>query len=216
MHLYGITHFVSVALANKHFAVLFYDIKDRSVIVHDGLYLPLTTWQFYITHTLRKYGLQQLNYQAHVKTTIANDTDQVLEICSDDLNKPWLVSGNQILKQNDGYNCGPIACLKVLKIYGFLPRNSIAEIAHEKYGYRGVVMDFYKKFLLMHEHDLRFKISKTGALAMKMKRSSAHKMDNGVDEQDSVVDEEDVPCRPGFKQHRGLNSRHKTHKKSTK
>ena len=106
IQLYGITHFVSVALARNHFAVLFYDIEQRTVVVYDGLYLPLKTWQFHITHTLRKYGLQELNYKAQLKTTIGEDTDEVLEICTDELNKPLIVCGDQILKQNDGYKCG--------------------------------------------------------------------------------------------------------------
>jgi hypothetical protein len=39
---------------------------------------------------------------------------------------------------------------------------SIAEIGHQKYGYRGVVMDYYKRFLLKHDSDLQFILSKTG------------------------------------------------------
>ena len=76
-------------------------------------------------------------------TTKVNGEDKVLELCFDDMYKPWVVDSDQILKQHDGFNCRPIGCLKVMEIYGILPT---AEIGHQKYGYRGVVMDYYKRF----------------------------------------------------------------------
>ena len=50
------THLVSVAYAKSHFAVLLDDIEGRAVIVYDGLNYLQKTWQYQITHTLRKYG----------------------------------------------------------------------------------------------------------------------------------------------------------------
>jgi hypothetical protein len=75
--------------------------------------------------------------------------------------------GNKYIHQytvdeHDGFNCGPIACLKVMEIYGTLPMNSIAEIGHQKHGYHGVVMDYYKRFLSKHDSDLQFILNKTG------------------------------------------------------
>jgi hypothetical protein len=40
----GMTHFVSVAFAKNHFAVLLYDIEGCAVTVYDGLNYPLKTW----------------------------------------------------------------------------------------------------------------------------------------------------------------------------
>ena len=140
----GTTHLVSAVFVRNHFAVLFYDIESREVVVYDGLNYPLKTWQYHITHTLRKYGFQRWDAQPHVEEyTKMKGQDKVLELCFDDMYEPWVVASDPILKQHDGFNCGPIACLKVMEIYGSLPMNSIAEIGHQKYGYRGVVMDYY-------------------------------------------------------------------------
>jgi hypothetical protein len=76
----------------------------------------------------------------------------VLMICM----RLGLCTMTQSIQQNDGFNCGPIACLKVLELYGFIPTNSIAEIAQKKHGYRGVVMPFYERMLEVNEPQLKF------------------------------------------------------------
>ena len=78
-----------------------------------------------------------------------------------DLYAPWQVYNDPIIKQNDGFNCGSIACLKVLELYGFIPTDSIAQIAEKKNGYRGVVMPFYQKMLEVNEGQLNFFVGKT-------------------------------------------------------
>lgn len=193
----GISHFVSVAYAKSHFAVLLYDIENREVTVYDGLNYSLKTWQFHITYTLRKYGLQKWDAQVNVILTTGRDREQVLELCFDDMYSPWVVSSDPILKQHDGFNCGPIACLKVMEIYGVLPVNSIAEIGHQKFGYRGVVMDFYKRFLKKHECDLQFILSKTATKKITQKSAGLGNADADedkarVEEDKEVDDHEDV------------------------
>jgi hypothetical protein len=160
----GTTHLVSAVCAKRHFAVLLYDIECREVIVYDGLNYSLKTWQHHITHSLKKYGLQRWNAKLHVEeyTKKVKGEDKILERCFDDIHKPWKVDNDPILKQHDSFNCGPIACLKVMEIYGILPLNSIAEIGHQKYGYRGVVMDYYKTFLSKHDSDLKFILNRSG------------------------------------------------------
>ncbi len=48
------------------------------------------------------------------------------------------------LKQYDGINCGSIACLKVMEIYGIIPKNSVeaSSVMHAQ-GYHGIVMEYY-------------------------------------------------------------------------
>jgi hypothetical protein len=61
------------------------------------------------------------------------------------------------------FNCGPIACLKLLEIYGLIKENSIGDIAHQQFGYRGVVMTFYENFVARYKHDFQFHISHSAA-----------------------------------------------------
>jgi hypothetical protein len=153
------TYLVSVACASRHFAVLFYDIERQCVIVYDGLFYKLTTWQHHIIHTLKKYGLKRHNAKCNV---VVKTKPPVIELCFDDKYAPWCVYNDPIIRQVDGYNCGPIACLKVMEIYGILPPDSIAEVAHQRYGYRGVVMDHYSRFLAQHDRDIKLILNKSG------------------------------------------------------
>jgi hypothetical protein len=153
------TYLVSVACASRHFAVLFYDIERQCVIVYDGLFYKLTTWQHHIIHTLKKYGLKRHNAKCNV---VVKTKPPGIELCFDDKYAPWCVYNDPIIWQVDGYNCGPIACLKVMEIYGILPPDSIAEIAHQRYGYRGVVMDHYSRFLAQHDRDIKLILNKSG------------------------------------------------------
>ena len=67
----------------------------------------------------------------------------------------WLVSKDPKLKQFDGINCGPIACMKVLEIYGIIPKKSVAAAPkmHQQ-GYRGIVMEYYNRFMQRYEPDI--------------------------------------------------------------
>jgi hypothetical protein len=69
-----------------------------------------------------------------------------LEIRFDDLkDESWHVQNEQSYVQGDGVSCGPIACLKLMEIYGVLPVGSIETIGESARGYRHVVMDFYNE-----------------------------------------------------------------------
>jgi hypothetical protein len=113
------------------------------------------------------------------------DCGEVLMLFFSDKNKgPWAVSKDPKLKQFDGINCGPIACMKVMEICGIIPKSSVAE-AHKihQQGYRGVVMEYYKRFMQRYEQDMWYNVS--GATAKKI----AHEMEN---EEDDKKDSEDV------------------------
>ncbi len=158
----GIANFVTVAYARSHFAVLLYDLPSRNVLVYDGLNMSLTSWKDHIIHTLKKYGLQRWDETPDVKISRGSQGkgDELMELCYSDFKEPWHVVNDPILKQSDGFNCGPIACLKVMEIYGIIPMNSIAEIAHQDFGYRGVVMKYYQEFISKYKADMQFNISK--------------------------------------------------------
>ena len=47
--------------------------------------------------------------------------------------------------QGDGVSCRPIACLKLMKIYGFIEVGSIEMIGESARGYRHVVMYYYNE-----------------------------------------------------------------------
>ena len=73
-----------------------------------------------------------------------------LEICFEETNTHWLVYNEQAYIQSDGCNCGPIACLKVMEIYGFLKVGSINVIGNSVEGYQPVVLDYFNSCVMKY------------------------------------------------------------------
>ena len=117
--------------------------------------MDLKRWALHITHTLKKYSLQKIDSQPEVSSCRGSQGkgDQVMEIDFMDENEPWGIQHDPFLKQTYGFNCGPIACLKVLEIYELIKENSIGDIANRQFGYHGVVMDIYANFILRYKNE---------------------------------------------------------------
>jgi hypothetical protein len=81
----------------------------------------------------------------------------VLEICFNDQNnqEPWHVKNDQSYAQGGGVSCGPIACLKLMEVYGFIQKGSIARIGESSHGYRPIVMDYFNDCVRMFNNDLK-------------------------------------------------------------
>jgi len=85
--------------------------------------------------------------------------DMTLEISFDDLKEePWLVKKEHSYVQGDGVSCGPITCLKLMEIYGFIERGSIETIGESARGYRNVVMDYYNDCVSRFDNVLKVEV----------------------------------------------------------
>jgi hypothetical protein len=136
----GVTHLVTVVYKNSHFAVLLFDFHDRHVMVYDGLNATIKRWTKHVSIVLRKYGLERWDEEPQIRVGF-DCVGHTVETT------PWTIEKHPVLKQHNGFNCGPIACLKVMEIYCMLPHNSIETIRQSVHGYWEVVMEFYQKFL---------------------------------------------------------------------
>jgi hypothetical protein len=176
--------------------VLLFDIEARQVIVYDGLPCRLAKWEAHISYILRRYGLQDYKDMPHVEVTTSTDGEEVLELYFSDLSEtPWLVSKDPELKQYDGINCGPIACMKVLEIYGVIPKNSVAAAPKmHRQGYCGIVMEYYNRIMSRYEPETWYNVS--GATFNKI----AKDMEDEEDKTDVEDGEEpttvDIPSTP--------------------
>ncbi len=96
---------MSVVFHKQHYAVLYYNIANRSVTVFDGLNMDIQKWQDHVIHTVKTYGLQSpdasvdCQFWEEVKLDKhgrKKRTDMVLEISFDDLNhqQPWYVEND--------------------------------------------------------------------------------------------------------------------------
>ena len=63
----------------------------------------------------------------------------LIEIDFDDGKMPWMIQNKLRCKQVDGHNCGPIACVIIMEIYGWLREGAVNKISNNKGGYRQVV-----------------------------------------------------------------------------
>jgi hypothetical protein len=159
-----VTHFVSMAYSAGHFDVLLFDIEQRHVMVYDGLNTAIRRWVKHISHTLRKNGIKRYDDFPQEQVILDEHHDEVIKLCFESVNKrPWLIQKDPILKQHNGFNCGSIACLKVMEIYRLLPQNSIDTIRHSPYGYRSIVMEYYVAFLEKYDSNIHYLITTTGA-----------------------------------------------------
>jgi len=155
------THFVSVAFNHSHFVVLYYNIRDRKVTVYDGLRMSMDSWAAQIIGTIKLYGFkppdakcrQEMSEQVRVNAG-ERTSHTMMELHFDDLT-PWMVELDKSYTQSDGINCGPIACLKVLELYGFLKEGSIERIGDSPGGYRNVVMDYYSNCCILYQDSLK-------------------------------------------------------------
>jgi hypothetical protein len=60
--------------------------------------------------------------------------------------------------QEDGYNCGPIACAKIMEIYGWIVLGSLPQIGKTPGGFCSVVMEFFSALLTIYDDDLRVEL----------------------------------------------------------
>ncbi len=96
--------------------------------------------------------------------------DMLLEICFDDLKEPWHFQNKQSYMQGDGVSCGPIACLKVMEIYGFLQEGSIERLGESILGYWHVVMDYYNECVSRYNNILKVEICTKNSTWKRTKR----------------------------------------------
>jgi hypothetical protein len=68
-------------------------------------------------------------------------------------NQEWRFERGSFVAQTDGYNCGPIACLKILEIYSLVSLEQV-KLAYSINSMRKLVIDNWKRFLNYCNSDL--------------------------------------------------------------
>jgi len=152
--------FLLIAYNKYHFAVLQFDLQLRMVFVFDGLNYKLDNWKDHVIHTLRAYGRVPLSLAAKttyksesVPSEIGINSKQTLEIQFGDM-APWIVTNQLFTTQRDSHNCGPIACLKVMEVFGYIDKGQIDIISQLPGGYRNIVMDKFEELLSKYDREL--------------------------------------------------------------
>lgn len=89
---------VSVIFNNDHFAVMRVCLDEERAYFYDGLNWKLSNWASHMKHILNRYGITKKTFKAKLGT--GNDGMDGIKI-----------------KQQDGSNCGPIACMVLWKLF---------------------------------------------------------------------------------------------------
>ena len=72
----------------------------------------------------------------------------------------WTVSYDTDIIQTDGCSCGPIACAKVMEVFGLLEPGSMASIEDHPGGYHTVVMEYYQRLVMKYNKDIYLPVRK--------------------------------------------------------
>ena len=75
----------------------------------------------------------------------------------------WMVCNDTDILQTDGCSCGPIACTKIMEVFGILEPGSMATIEKYPGGYCAVVMEYYQGLLMKYNTDIFFPMRKKAA-----------------------------------------------------
>jgi hypothetical protein len=108
---------VSVLHGSSHFAIMEVDIKCRLITIFDGLFFPLKTWFNHIVSILRKTETIQLSESTAFFPQNSYRANEVTLSVDSKTDNEWTVKRDCFLIQKDAYNCGPLACLKLMKLF---------------------------------------------------------------------------------------------------
>ena len=205
--LHGVTHIVSPVWSHSHFAVFYYDLMEATVTVFDGLHSDIRKWERHVVTTLKIYNLKPLDAipkSLTTTSTVKNGRNRTTvsrimqisftsDIDPDQAWADWTVFNDTSIRQVDGINCGPIACIKVMEAFGILGPGSLSAIA-EKDAYRMVVMNYYKKCISKYKNDIFLEVrrckvvqGKTNATAQDQKSDDDKSDDDNNNDYTSVA-----------------------------
>lgn len=142
---------VSVLHAKQHYSVLVGDTRMKTISIYDGLYYDLDTWQMHVVNVLKCSKLVD-------RLATAEFVQEPNDIRSFDIivkigNEEWRIRSGYSQKQVDSFNCGPIACFKIMEIFNCLEYRMETYHKDTKL-YRVTVIEAYKRLVKKYNSDL--------------------------------------------------------------
>jgi len=163
----GVTRVVGVMHDADHYAVLEIDLTSKQLIVYDGLNRDLIQWMDHIDCALKRCMRIPLD-----AAYVANGDEPVLiksgrreqvkiqgYSLSYDYSQQWRLVRGEFLKQVDSYNCGPIACVKILEMFNLVSLHEV-RLAYGINSLRTMVANEWKRFLKSVNNDLIVSVKK--------------------------------------------------------
>jgi len=158
----GVTRVVGVMHQANHYAVLEIALRSKRLLVYDGLNRNLLRWMDHVACALKFCMLIRLDANDYVAEAdkpvlIKSGRREQKKIqgysLSFDYSQQWRLERVEFLEQNDGFSCGPIACVKILEIFNLVTLNAV-RLAYENNSLRTMVANEWKRFLERANNDL--------------------------------------------------------------
>ena len=157
---------VAILHNDGHYIVLEVNIPERKFLIYDGLSRELLQWKDHIIIVLKKCMLLDLSFDSSSTVCVPDAAVPPVFSCS---RKPryiingysitfsqsspsykkmeeWRLERGYFIHQMDGFNCGPIACLKVMELFGIVTIPYPQDF-YENYNVCKIVMGQWEKLL---------------------------------------------------------------------
>jgi hypothetical protein len=129
---------VAVLHRNDHYTVMEINISKKRVIIYDGLLHTLLQWLEHIINRMKRCMLVGLNVTC--RTSRVTTTGEILGRSREATNivpgyaltlgsEEWRLERGEFIQQVDVFNCGPIACMKILELYSLINAHKV-RLAH--------------------------------------------------------------------------------------
>jgi hypothetical protein len=121
-----VTKVLAVMHNRDHYAMMEIDIPVKKVVIFNGLYKELNKWMDHVASGMKQCMLLGLNDALHHRAnelSVSNvgrsrHPQKAIHGYSLFLGlEEWRLERGELIKQVDIFNCGPIACMKILEIY---------------------------------------------------------------------------------------------------
>ena len=155
----GTERIVSVAHDVDHYSTLEIGIITKTVVVHDGLKRSLTHWQKHIVNILKRCKL--IPREAELKLVKKVDPHwEKYELIPNqdetqvDSDRIWVIQDNPSIRQQDTYNCGPIACMQIMKMFNCVETRMMDDETSKIGYYRETVMSKFESLVKKFNDEL--------------------------------------------------------------
>ncbi len=140
----GVQRIVAVMHTKLHYAVMEITVVTRTIKIFDGLRYDLLEWKDHVIRVMRICILVDPNVDPSaaqfipdpaVSETVGHNRKPQKYMNGFDVFialQRWRLERGSFLHQLDGNNCGPIACLKIMKIFHAIGVEAAREVYEKK------------------------------------------------------------------------------------
>jgi hypothetical protein len=153
---------IAVMHDRSHYGVMEITIASKTITIFDGLSHPILNWTDHILNALKRCKLVTLGV-THTVTPEDLDLGQTRQTVRSNAysmnldTDTWRLQRGHFISQLDGFNCGPIACMKILELYSLVDALEAQQV-YQANKVRKVVINYWKRFLQACSGDLPVRV----------------------------------------------------------